>query len=264
MSRARLALAFIAVFAAGGACHPNISAPPPVPAGHRATKRAPALERAVAAWKERDDIGPLVGWLAQHGDDPDAEVWREVVAMHDYDACHAGEAIDEAGMREVVRKYPDTVAGRVAIARLSGDMLGHLRRAIPSRDLVDFLDGGQAWARTDDGQARMPATDLAAFHGAHAQDLEQALARTLVTDRCRTHMAYCNWWIQRRPAAPETSTIAAARKQAWYDRGHPTWRGGAHARCALRCSLNCRERAMPLDDSCYPPCYARCPNASGD
>jgi hypothetical protein len=255
-------LAFIAVFAVGAACHPKISAPPPVPAGHRPTTRAPALEHAVVAWKEHDDIRPLKGWVAQHRDAPEAEVWREIIALHDYDACHAEAGTDEARLREVVRRYPETVAGRVAIARLSGDVLGHLRRAIPSRDLVDFLDGGQAWARTDDGQSRLPAIDLAAFHGAYAPDLEQTLARTLVADRCRTHMEYCNWWVERRPDAPQTAAIAAAWKQTWYERGHPTWRGGAHARCSLRCSLNCRERAKPLDDSCYAPCYARCPNSA--
>jgi hypothetical protein len=258
MARARLALAFAALLAAF-ACVPKGTPPPPAPAGHRAQPRAPELERAVRAWHDHDDIAPLRAWIDRHPQAHDVDVWREVVALADYDACHADAGVDEAGMREVVRRYPDTVAARTAIARLSGDTLGRLRTSIPSRDLVDLLDGGDAWARTDDGALRMPATDLAAFRNAHADELEQALARTLVADRCRTLMGYCNWWIEKRAGAPQTAAIAAARKQAWYDRGHPEWRGGAHARCAARCMKTCRERATALDDGCWTPCYSRCP-----
>ena len=258
MARARLALAFAALLAAF-ACVPKGTPPPPAPAGHRAQPRAPELERAVRAWHDHDDIAPLRAWIDRHPRAHDVDVWREVVALADYDACHADAGVDEAGMREVVRRYPDTVAARTAIARLSGDTLGRLRTSIPSRDLVDLLDGGDAWARADDGALRMPATDLAAFRNAHANELEQALARTLVADRCRTLMGYCNWWVEKRPDAPQTAAIAAARKQAWYDRGHPEWRGGPHARCAARCMKTCRERATALDDACWTPCYSRCP-----
>jgi hypothetical protein len=220
----------------------------------------------VQAWNDRDDIGPLRAWVDAHataassrGRADDVQVWREVVALAEYDACHADDAVDEARMREVVRRWPDTVAGRSAVVRLTGDVLGRLRAAIPSRDLVDFLEGGDAWARATDGQSRLPATDLVAFRDAHAPALAASLGQTLLADRCRTHMAYCNWWIERRADDARTPAIAAARKQAWYERAHPTWRGGPHARCAARCAKTCRERATPLDDGCWSPCYARCP-----
>jgi hypothetical protein len=240
------------------ACRPQGTPPPPVPAGHRAKALAPELARAVHAWHELDDIAPLRTWVGAHPDDADVEVWREVVALAEYDECHADGAIDEARMRVVVQRYPGTVAANTAIARLSGDVLGRLRTSVPSRELVEFLAGGDGWAKSEDGGERMPAIDLASFHDAHAPELEQSLARALVADRCRTYMAYCNWWIEHRPGAAETPTIAAARKQAWYDRGHPPWRGGAYARCSYRCATTCRERAAPLDDDCWAPCASRC------
>jgi len=259
MARARLAVVLVALCGLLPACRPQGTPPPPTPAAHRARALSPELARAVAAWHERDDIGPLRSWVARHPADGDVEVWREVVALADYDACHADGAVDEARMRELVQRYPDTVAAKTAIARLSGDVLGRLRSSVPSRELVDFLAGSEAWARTQDGSAKMPAIDLAAFRDAHALELEQSLAQALVADRCRTHMGYCNWWIEHRPDAAETPAIAAARKQAWYDRGHPTWQGGPHARCSYRCAKTCRERAAPLDDDCWAPCYSRCP-----
>jgi hypothetical protein len=273
MSRARLswppelawpsafAVVFVALCGLVPACRPQGTPPPPTPAGHRSQALRPDLARAVAAWHEHDDIAPLRSWVAQHPDADDVHVWREVVALTDYDACHVDGAIDEARMRVLVQRYPDTVAAKTAIARLSADVLDRLRTSVPSRELVEFLDGGDAWARTGDDGAKMPAVDLAAFHDAHAPELEQSLARVLVADRCRTYMGYCNWWIEHRPAAAETPAIAAARKQAWYDRGHPSWRGGPHARCSYRCAKTCRERATALDDDCWTSCDSRCPGS---
>jgi hypothetical protein len=88
--------------------------------------------------------------------------------------------------------------------------------------------------------------------------LRARLANALLDDGCTATMGYCTWWVARYPSEPETRAIAEAQKKAWYRRAHPHWKGGEHARCALRCAKRCREVAAPLDDSCYAPCYARC------
>lgn len=253
----RLVCTLAAMVGATAACRPHVAPPPPPTPEPRGSAQPAELARALAAWHDDDDIDPLRAWVRAHPDAAQAEVVREVVALHDYDACY-GEGVDEDGLRAVVVAYPDTVAGRIASARLVGDGLGRLRANVPSRELVDFLDGGDAWARTEDGRSRLPATDLQWFRSTHAPELEAKLASTLLADRCRAHMGYCNWWIAKRPDAGETPAITEARRQTWYERGHPTWRGREHARCAYKCAKTCRERSTSLDDGCYGPCYARC------
>jgi hypothetical protein len=229
---------------------------PPAAPQRQGAALAPALAEAIATWHDADDIEPLASYVAAHPE-ADLGVWREVVALHRYDACDASAA-DPHGLRTVAQQFPDTVAGNYARVTLLGDGLGRLQSAAVGPLVVDFLDGGDAWTRDAEGRSHVPTTEIDATRRERAPQLRARLASALVDDGCATTMGYCTWWIAKYPGEPETRAIADAAKQAWYRRGHPHWKGGQHARCALRCAKGCRESATPLDDSCYAPCYAKC------
>lgn len=229
--------------------------PPSAPQRDTATLPE-ALADAVARWHDDDDIEPLARYVAAH---PDAElgVWREVVALHRYDAC--GSSTDVHGLRTVAHEFPDTIAGRLARVTLLGDGLGRLKSETVGPLVVDFLDGGDAWTRDAEGARQVSVTEIDATRREQEPVLRARFAAALVDDGCTNTMGYCTWWVARFPAEPQTQAIAEAAKKTWYRRGHPHWEGGEHARCSLRCAKRCREAAKPLDDSCYAPCYARCP-----
>ncbi|MFO0636518.1 MAG: hypothetical protein U0168_27120 [Nannocystaceae bacterium] len=229
---------------------------PPPPPGAVAAALDPALADAVATWRGADDIEPLARYLERHGDDDSLGVWREVVALHRYDLARQREAPAQP-LREIAVSYPDTVAGQVATATLLDDVLASLYGEVPGPKVIDFLEGGRAWAADADGGA-LPGLDAEALRRAHGEALRALLAAALLDDGCDSTMGYCTWWLTRLASDPRSPDIAAAAKQTWYRRGHPTWQGGEHARCALRCAKRCRERATPLDDRCYGGCYAKC------
>lgn len=257
MARAAAVL-LLSCIAMGSACaRAGKGGPPPPPRSASEKTRSPELTQAIASWREQDDLEPLRRWVRRHPTDPEAGVWREIVALHRYDACNGEAGNDEAGLRIVARDYPETLAGRVATITLVGDRLDTLYAAIPGTLVTDFLDGGDAWARTGDGSA-IAGMDLAAIHDVHGEPLRHAMAKALVADHCDATMGYCSWWVARYPSDASTPTVKAEIAQTWYRRGHPHWRGGKHARCAFRCMRECRERAEPLDDTCYAPCYSQC------
>lgn len=229
--------------------------PPSAP--QRSTVTLPqALADAIASWHEADDIEPLARYVAAHPD-ADLGVWREVVALHRYDAC-AASSTDVHGLRTIAHEFPDTVAGNLARVTLLGDGVGRLQSIAVGPLVVDFLDGGDAWTRDADGHSHVAVGEIDATRREREPVVRARLAAALVDDGCTKMMGYCTWWVSRYPADAETSAIADAAKKAWYRRGHPHWEGGEHARCSLKCAKRCREVATPLDDSCYAPCYARC------
>lgn len=235
------------------------SSPPPAPPS--APRRAgpevpPALAEAIATWHDDGDLEPLAGYVAAHPDD-DLGVWREVVALHRYEACATTQP-DREGLRSVAREYPDTVGGNIAAVTLFGDGLGRLHAEIPGPLVVDFLDGGDAWARDAHGALSIGAAELERAREQYAPGLRQQLADALLAEGCDATMGYCNWWLSRQADAPQSAAVGAAVANTWSRRAHPTWQGGDHARCAVRCVKRCRPRAAPLDDSCFAPCYARC------
>ncbi len=253
-SWAVLGIAIAVSACAGGAK----GGPPPAPVEASTDGRSPELARAIESWHVDDDLEPLRRWVRRHPGDPDVGVWREVVALHSYEACaQPTGGNDEGQLRSVAREYPETLAGRVAALTLVGDRLGALYSSVPGPLVADFLDGGDAWAK-DGGGAAIVTTQLAAVHDVHSEPLRDAMARALLDDRCDATMGYCSWWVARYPNDARTAAIEDAITATWYRRGHPHWRGGKHARCAYRCMRECRERASALDDSCYAPCYARC------
>lgn len=261
-----IALGILLTVVAPAACeHGNASAPPVPPrAAHGIT--SPELQAAVDAWREDDDVGPLQRYLEQHRDDESLGVWREVVALHDYD--RARPIIDEqrrtaspAQLGRIAERYPDTIAGQLSAATLLSDVVDALYREPAGPLVIDFLDGGTAWchAREDaKGGHGAACREAQAIRRSHAVTVQRRLSSALQADGCAATMATCNWWIARYPDAPETAAIVAASREVWQRRAHPHWQGGEHARCALRCAKTCRERATPLDDGCYDPCYAGC------
>jgi hypothetical protein len=259
MGRARgslyptLCVASLLLGCAGGAR----SGPPALPTPVQAPSRSPALLHAIASWHEHDDLEPLRAWVRRHPDDPDAALWREVVALHSYEACAAESGPGDAGLRSVAREYPETLAGQVATITLVGDRLGSLYAAVPGPLATDFLDGGDAWTRAADGTG-IAGLDVSTITDHHGTAIRDAMGQALLADRCDATMGYCSWWVARYPSDPRTATIADEVAQTWYRRGHPQWEGGRHARCALRCAKECRDRAAPLDDTCYAPCNDRC------
>lgn len=229
---------------------------PPSAPYRTAVAQPEALAMAIASWHEDEDIEPLAGYVAAHPD-ADLGVWREVVALYRYDAC--GESrTDVHGLRTVAHDFPDTVAGQIAEVTLLGDGLARLHAEVPGPLLVDFLDGGDAWTRDSRGNSQVAAADLERVRRERGPALRAQLVAALVSDACNATMGYCTWWLSRYPGDAESVAITSAVTKTWYRRGHPTWKGGEHARCALKCAKRCRERAAVLDDSCYQPCYARC------
>jgi hypothetical protein len=128
---------------------------------------------------------------------------------------------------------------------------------VPGMLATDFLDGGDAWTRAADG-TKVADIDLSTVAERHGAPIRDAMAAALLRDRCNATMGYCTWWVARYPSDPRTASIASEITQTWYRRGHPHWEGGRHARCAYRCAKQCRDRAAPLDDGCYAPCYSTC------
>lgn len=229
---------------------------PPSPPERRVEAQPPALVAAIERWHQADDIEPLARYVAANPGAQDG-VWREVVALRRYDACDRA-GTDAQALRTVAHDFPDTVAGRLASATLLGDGLGRLRAEVPGPLVVDFLDGGDAWARDGHGQLQLGVAELERAQAEQAPGLRDRFAAALAADGCATTMGYCSWWSSRYPNDPRTAGIIAAAKQTWYRRGHPTWQGGEHARCAARCVKRCKAIAAVLDDSCWQPCYARC------
>lgn len=240
-----------------GACAPSgASSVPVAPARSTAVTLPPALADAIGRWHEHEELDPLARYVAAHPEE-DLGVWREVVALHRYEACGTGRS-DLPGLRTVAQDYPDTIGGRIAGITLLGDGLGRLEAEVPGALLVDFLDGGDAWARDASGASMVTAADAERARAAHGPALRDRLGRALLSDRCATTMGYCNWWLSRYPDAEASENIEAAVGEVWSQRAHPTWQSGEHARCAVRCVKRCRPRAAPLDDSCFAPCYSRC------
>jgi hypothetical protein len=254
---ARAARSLLLLVCVQVACAREMRVPPPPPLRTAEQAQSPELVEAIARWHDEDDLEPLRRFVRRHPNDVEAELWREVVALHSYDACTGESGDDETGLRGIVREYPDTLAGRVAMLELVGDRLDTLYAAVPGTLVTDFLEGGDAWARAGDGST-IAGLDLAAIRDAHGGALRNALGQAIVADHCNETMGYCSWWVARYPSDALTATVKAEITQTWYRRGHPHWRGGKHARCAFRCMRECRERARPLDDTCYAPCYSRC------
>lgn len=241
-----------------GCARREVSAPPPVPVHERGPAMDPALAAAIRAWHEHDDLGPLRAYVRAHPDDDVAARWREVVALHGYDACGHAADPDVDGLRRVVADYPDTMGGRVAALTLAGDGLARLRAHNPSPEVVDFLAGGDAWNRGASGEPRVPADQAAAIHREHVDEIRDAMARVLLADGCRTALGYCTWWVEHETGHASTRAIRHALDSEWYRRGHPPWKSGEHLRCAQRCVRRCRPEAKPLDDGCHAPCFAKC------
>ncbi|MBC8072809.1 MAG: hypothetical protein IAG13_31095 [Deltaproteobacteria bacterium] len=231
--------------------------PPPVPSRARGQAIEPELEQAIASWHDADDLEPLRAWVKRHPQHAAAELWREVVALHSYESGEPGQEPGDDQLRSIAREYPETLAGQVATITLVGDRLGSLYAAVPGLLATDFLDGGDAWTRAEDG-TKVADVDLSTLAERHGTPIRDAMAQAMLGDRCSATMGYCNWWVARYPSDPRTASIATEIAQTWYRRGHPHWEGGRHARCAYRCAKECRERATPLDDGCYAPCYSTC------
>ncbi len=228
----------------------------PATPGRAAPSRDADLAEAVSRWHDDGDIEPLARYVAGHPDE-DTGVWREVVALHRYEAC--GESSTEMhGLRTIAHEFPDTVGGRIAAVRLFGDRLTRLRSEIPGPLVVDLLGGGDAWTRDESGVTQISAVDAERVRSEYAAELRDQLGAALVAEGCDATMGYCTWWLHRDLAGAHDRAIATAAAKTWVRRGHPTWRGGEHARCAARCSKRCRDAATPLDDSCFAPCYATC------
>lgn len=218
----------------------------------------PKLTAAVAAWHEHDDLAPLRAYVRANPDDKAAERWREVVALHGYDACARTAEPDISALRRVVVDYPDTMAGRVAAVTLAGEGLARLRTHNPSVEVADFLAGGDAWNREPSGNLRLPADQAATIRREHTNEVRDSMARALVTDGCKGLLGYCTWWLEHESAHASTPAIRTALDAEWYRRAHPPWKSGEHLRCASRCVRQCRPEAKPLEDACYAPCFARC------
>lgn len=238
------------------ACASSAPAGPPM-APRRATAEVPpALAEAIAVWHDDGDLEPLAGYVAAHPED-ELGVWREVVALHRYEACATTQP-DREGLRKIAREFPDTVGGNIAAVTLFGEGLGRLHAEVPGPLVIDFLDGGDAWTRDAQGNSSVGATDLERAREQYAPGLRQQLGDALLAEGCDATMGYCTWWLTRQADAPQSSAIAAAVADTWSRRAHPSWQGGDHARCASRCVKRCRPRAAPLDDSCFAPCFSRC------
>lgn len=218
--------------------------------------RPPALEAAVASWHERDDIEPLAAYVAAH-DGEELGVWREVVALARYESS-SSDHDDSVMLGAVARDYPDTVAGSVAAITVQGDAIARVEAELPGMLAVDFLEGTGRWAADDTGRTVLGPQAREAIERARSPGLAARFADALIADGCVETMKYCTWWTARYPAAPQTEAVEQAAAAEWYRRGHPKWRGGDHARCALRCAKRCRAASTPLDDDCYAGCYAGC------
>jgi hypothetical protein len=258
-----------------------------------AIDEASPLRAAVDRYHETGDLTALQAWLQQHPDDPEAAIWREVVALRDYEDRSYGEwsAIDdpdlsgwggpddaveyaadgppdaglperdEAVLRELARRHRGTMVGDTAVAVLDQVRVRSLLQLAVSRRVTDLLDGRVDWAEPGQTPDEAARADFVAFRGRHAPALRQQLADALVADACWTTMGYCTWWIDRYPDDPVTATLGEAQRAVWYRRAHPTWKGNNHTYCAHKCVDACRPQATPLDDACFEPCYLRCPEA---
>ncbi len=239
------------------------------------------LDVAAAAYHDDGDLEPLVAWVDAHPDHPEVEVWREVVALRTYESlvigdpwtpaeAEPGEDAAVATLPEpsvpalvaLVERYPGTFGAQTAAALLESDGLRRLTQPAFNDALVAFLEGRNDWVHDDDGRNLMPNVDLAAFRDRHEDTLRARLGERLAQSACAESMGYCTWYVDRFPDEPIAGELQAAMKQEWYRRGHPRWRSSRFANCAYRCAKTCRNDAVPLDDACYAPCFARCEAAT--
>jgi hypothetical protein len=249
----RLAVGLIALGCATS-CTTRSATPLPSPPVRDEGARPPALDDAIARWHDDDDIEPLAAYVADHPSD-ELGVWREVVALARYETTHASS---DAALLSLAHEFPDTVAGSVAALTVQGEALARVEADVPGMLAVDFLDGKGGWACDADGRAMLPRATRESIERARSAGLRERFGDALVAEGCVETMGYCTWWTTRFPTAPQTAAIERAVAAEWYRRGHPTWKGGEHARCALRCAKRCRQSAEPLVDDCYDGCYSRC------
>ncbi len=223
-----------------------------------------ALERAIEHYRATGDWEPLRREVDARPDDPSIDLWREVVALRRYDAWIEARVEAEDGMRPLgsegalaalAARYPGTYAARSASVALDVEMVGELTRAPIRDEVVAFLDGSDACFEA------LPDASPTRFRAGFEEAVRQAFGQALLESGCADNMGYCNWWVARFPDDPVTAHVRAQVKDVWWKRGHPRWTGRNHAHCAWKCARHCRERAAPLDDGCWAPCYARCPGA---
>lgn len=241
------------------------------------------LDEAVAEYHEDGDLERLTAWVDTHTDHPEADVWREVVALRTYESLVVGdpwsfeepkdgEDIAVAPLPEptaaelvaLVERYPGTLGAETAQALLETEGLKRLSVPAFNDSVVSFLEGRNDWVQDDYGRNLMPNVDLETFRERHEDSLRARLGERLVEDQCVDSMGYCTWYVRSYPNDPLSGDLQAAMKDEWYRRGHPRWRGAKFANCAYRCAKNCRNAAEPLDDACYAPCFARCEAAVAD
>lgn len=214
--------------------------------------RPPALDAAVARWHEHDDIEPLAAYVAAHDGD-ELGVWREVVALARYETMSESEHL-----RSLAQQFPDTIGGSVAAVTVQADAIARVEAEVPGMLAVDFLEGTGRWALGASGGEALSASAREAIERARGPGLRERFGDALVAEGCEETMGYCTWWTARFPTATQTTAIEGAMAAVWYRRAHPTWKGGEHARCSLRCAKRCRQSAAPLDDQCYAGCHSGC------
>lgn len=217
----------------------------------------PALDAAVVRWHEHDDIEPLAAYVATHDGD-ELGVWREVVALARYETTNEHELQSDAALRSLATEFPDTIAGSVAAVTVQGDVIARVEADVPGMLAVDFLDGTGRWALDASGRELLAPATRASIERARGSGLRDRFGDALVAEGCVDTMRYCTWFTARFPTAVQTDAITKSVAAEWYRRGHPTWKGGEHARCALRCAKRCRQSVTPLDDECYAGCYSGC------
>lgn len=271
--RAASRVALVAGLAAGAACAPDPLPPPRLPAPNAADEPT-ELERAVDTYHQTGELSPLQAWLRTHPGHPDAELWTEVVALRHYEAAtfasleEAQEQGPEvpmiasrnpAALTDLVQRYPETFAGQTARAVLEHRAVKRLFTGDAVSDaVIAFLDHRRDWLLDEDGEPLAPNLDVEAFRADKEEVIRERAGDHLVHDGCAKRVGVCTWWVQRYPNAAQTQAIQADLGQIWWNRGHPPWQGKAHLQCAFDCARECRANAVPLDDSCYDPCYARC------
>lgn len=288
-----LSLALVAACSVGSRSEPLPKLP--LASTEAASEADRTLEQAVVRYHDQGDLDPLTAWLTAYPEHPDAEIWAEVVALRQYEEASLGEMLlplppaepmavdkpseapgpeyaadgpdeselpdrDRGALRDLAQARGSTLGGRMAMAVLEGERTDALFEFPVGLRVTRFLDGEPAWVGDgDDGpEARM---DLERMQARYTESVRDRLAEALVKDGCWTQMGFCNWWVERYPDDPRTVTMREAMQAVWYRRGHPAWKGRNHGYCAHVCVKTCRPEAAPLDDGCFDPCYARCPES---
>lgn len=228
------------------------------------------LDRAVDAYHRYGEWALLQEWVHAHPDDPDAERWREIVALRRYETERVGPSAvvgDEpelkanpnaAAVATIAQRYGDTVGGRLAMAVASEEGMRRLSTPIANPWVIGFLEGRDEWAYDGQGRPMIPESDIEHIRHIHAARVRNRLGNHLHEQRCVELVGYCMWWVRQYPTDGRTHQLRIELKQIWYERGHPPWKGKRHANCALRCARSCVENADPPDDACFAPCYAQC------